>query len=229
MSSASKADFLTHYPCSFSAHSTFFIFVYELHFMGCILHTINIELRPRLVSLGRFFCSILLGYSLLGISPKPFNLFYCSSRFYEKRPNRSDCLPNYNCAILTCYIRPCLNWCKIGVIHSAALPSKYRFPRHYSGLVGSLCIFSALRYISTPLPFPVLAISLPRGAAVSPLRPPRYFRKYEAFYCTTPPLPFQGGRCPPAADAGPAVFPSREPGGHSCLSGLRESLIGMLF
>ena len=35
--------------------------------MGCILHTTNIELRPRLVSLGRFFCSILLGYSLLGI------------------------------------------------------------------------------------------------------------------------------------------------------------------
>lgn len=116
--------------------------------MGCILHTTNIELRPRLVSLGRFFCSILLGYSLLGISPKPFNLFYCSSRFYEKRPNRSDCLPNYNCAIPTCYIRPCLNWCKIGVIHSAAIPSKYRFPRHYSGLVGSLCIFSAFKYNS---------------------------------------------------------------------------------
>ena len=148
MSSASKADFLTHYPCSFSAHSTFFICVYVLHFMGCILHTTNIELRPRLVSLGRFFCSILLGYSLLGISPKPFNLFYCSGRFYEKRPNRSDCLPNYNCAIPTCYIRPCLNWCKIGVIHSAAIPSKYRFPRHYSGLVGSLCIFSAFKYKS---------------------------------------------------------------------------------
>lgn len=114
--------------------------------MGCILHTTNIELRPRLVSLGRFFCSILLGYSLLGISPKPFNLFYYSGRFCEKRPNRSDCLPNYNCAIPTCYIRPCLNWCKIGVIHSAAIPSKYRFPRHYSGLVGSLCIFSAFKY-----------------------------------------------------------------------------------
>lgn len=114
--------------------------------MGCILHTTNIELRPRLVSLGRFFCSILLGYSLLGISPKPFNLFYYSGRFCEKRPNRSDCLPNYNCAIPTCYIRPCLNWCKIGVIHSTAIPSKYRFPRHYSGLVGSLCIFSAFKY-----------------------------------------------------------------------------------
>ena len=119
--------------------------------MGCILHTTNIELRPRLVSLGRFFCSILLGYSLLGISPKPFNLFYCSGRFYEKRPNRSDCLPNYNCAIPTCYIRPCLNWCKIGVIHSAAIPSKYRFPRHYSGLVGSLCIFNAFKYNLTHL------------------------------------------------------------------------------
>ena len=163
MSSASKADFRTHYPCSFSAHSTFFICVYVLHFMGCILHTTNIELRPRLVSLGRFFCSILLGYSLLGISPKPFNLFYCSSRFYEKRPNRSDCLPNYNCAIPTCYIRPCLNWCKIGVIHSAAIPSKYRFPRHYSGLVGSLCIFSAFRYISTPLSFHNLLFPLFQG------------------------------------------------------------------
>ncbi len=46
-------------PMQFSAYSTFFIFVYELHFLGCILHTTNIELRPRLVSLGRFFCSIL--------------------------------------------------------------------------------------------------------------------------------------------------------------------------
>lgn len=127
--------------------------------MGCILHTTNIELRPRLVSLGRFFCSILLGYSLLGISPKPFNLFYYSGRFCEKRPNRSDCLPNYNCAIPTCYIRPCLNWCKIGVIHSAAIPSKYRFPRHYSGLVGSLCIFR-------PFKFSGLAGFLP------PFRPP---------------------------------------------------------
>ena len=137
-------------PMQFSAYSTLLIFVYVLHFMGCILHTTNIELRPRLVSLGRFFCSILLGYSLLGISPKPFNLFYCSGCFYEKRPNRSDCLPNYNCAIPTCYIRPCLNWCKIGVIHSAAIPSKYRFPRHYSGLVGSLCIFNAFKYTRSP-------------------------------------------------------------------------------
>lgn len=162
MSSASKADFLTHYPCSFSAHSTFFICVYVLHFMGCILHTTNIELRPRLVSLGRFFCSILLGYSLLGISPKPFNLFYCSGRFYEKRPNRSDCLPNYNCAIPTCYIRPCLNWCKIGVIHSAAIPSKYRFPRHYSGLVGSLCIFNAFKYNASTSFCPCRSLSLVR-------------------------------------------------------------------
>ena len=103
-------------PMQFSAYSTLLIFVYVLHFMGCILHPTNIELRPRLVSLGRFFCSILLGYSLLGISPKPFNLFYCSGRFCQKRQNPSDCLPNYNCTIPTCYIRPCLNWCKIGVI-----------------------------------------------------------------------------------------------------------------
>ena len=104
-------------PMQFSAYSTFFIFVYELHFLGCILHTTNIELRPRLVSLGRFFCSILLGYSLLGTSPNPFNLFYCSGRFCQKRQNRNDCFPNYNCTIPTCYIRLCLNWCKIGVIH----------------------------------------------------------------------------------------------------------------
>ena len=71
-------------PMQFSAYSTLLIFVYVPHFMGCILHPTNIELRPRLVSLGRFFCSILLGYSLLGISPKPFNLFYLQRPFLPK-------------------------------------------------------------------------------------------------------------------------------------------------
>lgn len=91
-------------PMQFFCPYHIFICVYVLHFMGCILHTTNIELRPRLVSLGRFFCSILLGYSLLGISPNPFNLFYCSSRFCQKRQSRNDCLPNYNCTIYLCAI-----------------------------------------------------------------------------------------------------------------------------